>query len=207
MNRTSGPDRNVRWSRRLAVLSVIIPLAAASAALSAGEQPSPSAPISLGDAARKLKASKGTASIAAIECTGPVGLYSLANNRYVSAELGHGGDDHAMLRARATVIDAWEQYDLCHDSTRGTFSFQARGNGRYVSAELGYGGGDHAMLRARATAIDEWERFIIIDHGSYINIKSAANDRLVSAELGYRSRDYAMLRARATADGPWERFA
>jgi hypothetical protein len=207
MNRTSRPDRKLRWSRRLAVASaVMIPVAVASAALSAEEQPAPSAPISLGDAARKLKAPKGDASIAAVECTGPVGLYSLANNRYVSAELGYGGGDHAMLRARATVLAPWEEYDLCYDNTRGTFSFHARGNDRYVSAELGYGGGDHAMLRARATVVDAWERFHIIDHGSYINIKSAANDRLVSAELGYRGDDYAMLRARATEDGPWERF-
>ena len=158
MNRTSRPDGNMRWSRRLVVVSaVMIPLAAASAALSAEEQPAPSAPTSLGDAARKLKAPKGDASIAAVECTGPVGLYSLANNRYVSAELGYGGGDHAMLRARATVIDAWERF---HIIDHGSYiNIKSAANDRLVSAELGYRGADYAMLRARATEDGPWERF------------------------------------------------
>jgi hypothetical protein len=39
-------------------------------------------------------------------------VYSTANSRYVSAELGYTGGDQGMLRARATEIGPWEQYVL-----------------------------------------------------------------------------------------------
>jgi hypothetical protein len=39
-------------------------------------------------------------------------LQSVANGRYVSAELSWGGDRNGLLRARATAIGPWERYNL-----------------------------------------------------------------------------------------------
>jgi hypothetical protein len=50
-------------------------------------------------------------SAAALSCDGPVFITSLANGRIVSAELGYGGGDNGMLRARATAIGPWEQFE------------------------------------------------------------------------------------------------
>ncbi len=62
-------------------------------------------------------------------------ITSNANGGIVSAELGYGGNDYGMLRARALA------------------------NYEYVSAELGYGSGDYAMLRARSLDRGAWESF------------------------------------------------
>jgi hypothetical protein len=127
-------------------------------------------------------------------------LYSEANHRYVSAELGYSGSDYAMLRARATSIGPWERFEICYTTTYGThFSFRSLANGLWVSAELGYGGSLYGMLRARAGSIGSWEKF----YGGN-EIQSEANWKWVSAELGYGGGYYAMLRARADSVGPWE---
>jgi hypothetical protein len=45
---------------------------------------------------------------------GGQGAYTLfqsaANGKYVAAEVGYGGDDHGMLRARSASYDAWELF-------------------------------------------------------------------------------------------------
>jgi hypothetical protein len=43
-------------------------------------------------------------------CIANATIFSLANNLYVSAELGYGGGDYAMLRARASAIGPWERF-------------------------------------------------------------------------------------------------
>jgi hypothetical protein len=137
----------------------------------------------------------------------PATFRSRANGRYVSAELGYGGGNYAMLRARARAIGPWERYDL-RQTGAGAWSIRSRANGRYVSAELGYGGGNYAMLRARATAIGPWERYDLYRNnrtGAW-SIRSRANGRYVSAELGYGGGSNATLRARAGGVGPWEQF-
>jgi hypothetical protein len=91
----------------------------------------------------------------------PATFRSRANGRYVSAELGYGGGNYAMLRARARAIGPWERYDLYRNNRTGAWSIRSRANGRYVSAELGYGGGSNATLRARAGGVGPWEQFNI----------------------------------------------
>ncbi|WP_283136608.1 fascin domain-containing protein [Rhizohabitans arisaemae] len=138
-------------------------------------------------------------------CVPDIALTSLANGRFVSAELGYTGADEGMLRARAGQKGTWERFTICFDGVNSTIRSQA--NGRYVSAELSYGGADNGMLRARATVVGSWERFSFESCGDRCTvIRSTANGRLVSAELRYAGADYAMLRARATAVGEWERF-
>jgi Putative metal-binding motif len=86
------------------------------------------------------------------------------NGRYVTAELGYGGTDNAMLRARATVIAEWERFTFEQSSQTGDFvrgTLKSAANGRLVTAELGHAE-DNArwgMLRARATVKDRWEQF------------------------------------------------
>lgn len=61
----------------------------------------------------------GTAKPAhAVSCYGGW-LRSDANGRYVSTELGYGGVDHAMLRARGDHYGAWEQFSNSGPSLTG----------------------------------------------------------------------------------------
>jgi hypothetical protein len=137
----------------------------------------------------------------AVDCH-DIALYSEANHRYVSAELGYTGSDYGMLRARATSIGPWERFEICYASASNfNFSLRSLANGRWVSAELGYTGSRYAMLRARAGSIGPWERF---NAGN--ELQSNANHRWVSTELGYTGSLYGMLRARAGSIGPWENW-
>jgi len=101
-----------------------------------------------------------------LQCVnGPAELYaikSLANNKYVSAELGWKGNSYGLLRARATSIGAWEQFHI--DSNNGQTNrvhIQSHANGLWVSAEFGWTGNSYADLRARATSIGQWETFMM----------------------------------------------
>jgi len=85
-------------------------------------------------------------------------IRSVANGRYVSAELGWSGNSYGLLRARATRVGAWERFRI--PPTAGT-TIQSTANGRYVSAEVGWTGSSYGSLRARATATGPWEYFSI----------------------------------------------
>ncbi|WP_433268801.1 fascin domain-containing protein [Actinosynnema sp. CS-041913] len=135
-------------------------------------------------------------------------FYSAASKRYVSAEMGYQGGDHAMLRARADKVGPWEQFSLYYSDGAKAWAIRSNHNDLYVSAELGYGGGDYGMLRARAKAIGPWEKYDLLYNSAEKRhaLRSQANDRYVSVEMGYQGGDHAMLRARATELGPWEKF-
>lgn len=79
-------------------------------------------------------------------------LRSLANWRYVSAELAYTGSRYAMLRARASSYDSWEIFN-------GASGWRSKANWKLVSAELGNTGGYYGMLRARASTAGPWEAF------------------------------------------------
>jgi len=145
----------------------------------------------------------------AVRCWDGISIWSYGNGRFVSTEVGYGGGYNGMLRARATVVDAWERYGVCRDSSTGLTYFWSDENGRLVSAELGYGGIDYGMLRARATVGDTWEQYYTsAEPGEgYTYFYAYGNGRYVSAELGYDGDRYGMLRARATAVSSWEWFS
>jgi uncharacterized protein (UPF0548 family) len=101
---------------------------------------------------------------------GQVAIRSTANNRYVSAELEYTDDYiahlYGLLRARATVIDAWERF-IIRDVAGGGILLQNSANGRYAAAEFDYSDGFFGMLRARTGVPDtfndwSWERFDIV---------------------------------------------
>ncbi len=101
-----------------------------------------------------------------LQCVnGPGEIYaikSLANNLYVSAELGWTGNSYGLLRARAASIGPWEQFHI--DSGLGTTNrvhIQSQANGLWVSAEFGWTGNSYADLRARASSIGQWETFMM----------------------------------------------
>jgi hypothetical protein len=79
-------------------------------------------------------------------------IRSLANGKWVSAELGYPGGDYAMLRARASSIGPWETFN-------GANGLRNVANWKFVTAELQYTGGDYAMLRARSSTLGSWEQF------------------------------------------------
>ncbi len=86
-------------------------------------------------------------------------IQSLANGLFVSTEIGYTGNEYGMLRARASAIGAWEQYQLVSVESSGFWAIKSLANGLYVSAELGYAGIEQAMLRARAYSVGAWEQY------------------------------------------------
>ncbi len=137
-----------------------------------------------------------------------VTIRSLANGKYVSAELGYTGGAYGILRARASAVGGWEKFRVSGDCQSSTgCGILSLANSRYVSAELSYSGAWNGVLRARAGSIGGWERFRVSgDCASSCAIRSAANSKWVSAELNYTGSGSAMLRARASSVGGWERF-
>ncbi len=89
---------------------------------------------------------------------GHFAIKSLANGKYVTAELGYPTTDprYGMLRARATTVGKWEKFD-------GVLGFgcsiKSVGNGKLVSAEITNSGSSYGMLRARAATQGVWEVF------------------------------------------------
>lgn len=134
-----------------------------------------------------------------------VSIRSIANGRYVSAELGYTGDDYGMLRARAYQVGDWEQFDLIAIDEE-TFALRSHGNGKYVSAELGYTDYKFGMPRARADEVHDWEKFHLETSGSQFALRLPIGANYVSAELGYTDANYGMLRARADQASDWEQF-
>jgi hypothetical protein len=88
-------------------------------------------------------------------------IQSLANGRFVSAELSYSGAYYGMLRARASTVGGWEQFQLI-PLGESWFWLKNLGNGLLVSAELAYTGSDYGMLRARTDPngfVGGWEQF------------------------------------------------
>jgi hypothetical protein len=85
-------------------------------------------------------------------------IRSVANGRYVSAELGWTGSSYGLLRARATTIGPWERFRI---PATALTTIRSTANGRYVTAEVGWTGSSYGSLRARATAVGDWEYFVV----------------------------------------------
>jgi len=135
-----------------------------------------------------------------------VSIRSLAANRFVTAELGYGGADYGMLRARATAIASWEMFTLVGDCSRAC-ALRSDANGRFVTAELGYQGYAWGETRARSGVAQAWEQFRFdgnCDTGCAI--VSLANGRYLTTELGYTGNGQNMLRARATQALGWGQY-
>jgi hypothetical protein len=149
--------------------------------------------------------------------------------KYVSTEIGYGGTDKGMLRARAGAIGPWEKYQIWERDwadfwETSEFAIMSQANGRFVSTEIGYSGGGAAMLRARnlrVAGIGPWEKYIL-PGGSGIGpwdrrnpvsntfFTAEANGLAVAAEDGSNYWGYmqGILRARTSTAwlGGWERF-
>jgi hypothetical protein len=142
--------------------------------------------------------------------TGQVGycydgwLQSVANGKYVAAELNYTGAGYAELRARSSSVGPWERFEFCFGigGVLAAVAIRSLANGNWVSAELQYTGALYGMLRARADRVGPWETFAAINGG----LRNQTNLKFVSAELQYTGLRYGMLRARANSRGPWEEF-
>jgi hypothetical protein len=155
--------------RRLAIASVIATVLGALVAPALAKAPTPGTgaplvfPARVGSSNRlppglypaKALAS-GKASVHGLNCYPVEGFKSLANDRYVAAELGYGvrypkQNGYAMLRARATHVGPWEEFQFCNvpDNPR-LWAIFSHANDKWVAAEFGYPQPDKGMLRARA---------------------------------------------------------
>jgi hypothetical protein len=130
-------------------------------------------------------------------------LQSVANGKYVAAELNYTGAGYGELRARSSSVGSWERFEFCWNVNNNPLelAIRSRANGKWVSAELQYTGPLYGMLRARANGIGPWETF-----NGGLGLRNKANWKFVSAELQYTGLRYGMLRARADQYGPWEQF-
>jgi hypothetical protein len=127
---------------------------------------------------------------------------------YVSAEFGWDGHGGAMLRARATAIGPWEQFEQC--SYGNYWVFEAAGADpqiKFVSTEKDYQSGDYGMLRARADDVGTWEQYSLIQvRNGVFALKARANDKYVTVERQYVGDRFGMLRARSDSIDTWQEF-
>lgn len=183
-------------------------VAAASGTLYPAHPPAAGTAVARADSPFSL-ALAPVATPASEECYGGQGWYnSQGNGKYVSAELGYTGMDKNMLRARASSVGLWEDFQFCYEGD-GHWAIWSNATGAYTSTEMGYTGSDQYMLRARSSSYGAWEKYnidCITGGGQTFYVQSVASGKWVAAELGYLGPLYAMLRARtATGNiGPWE---
>jgi hypothetical protein len=86
-------------------------------------------------------------------------IRSVANGKYVTAEISWTGSREGLLRARADAIGPWERFRIGY-GTVGTPIYSLAAN-RYVTAEVNWTGTSQGSLRARVTAVNDWEWFNI----------------------------------------------
>jgi hypothetical protein len=153
-----------------------------------------------------------------------VPIRSVANGKYVTAQLDYTDNQYGMLRARSDTIGPWEQFNLCriYDKINdfNTLFIRSVANGKYVStsgctvdwSRTGDEQCPNLMLRASADApsMVSWDpnstiEFYLVPFGDGYAIRSA-NALYVSTEIGFTTDYYAMLRARSTGYGPSEQF-
>ena len=145
--------------------------------------------------------------VAAAPCWRDVTIKSVANGRYVSAEIGRDGGDYGMLRARAATPGKWEKFVVCRDTGSGVTRIRAQANNDFVSAELDYAGARYGMLRAQAEKVGGWERFYSNSApGGQFSFYARDTRRWVAAETTFQGDLYGVLRARATTVGAEETF-
>ena len=137
-------------------------------------------------------------------------IRSVANSRFLSAELSYSGASYGMLRARSTSVGGWEQFRFVGDcgSSAGC-AIQSVASGLYVSAELNYSGAWNGVLRARSSSVGTWERFRFYGDCWSTNgcaILSVANGLYVTSELNYTGAEVGMIRAARTSAQGWEMF-
>jgi hypothetical protein len=153
---------------------------------------------------RDVAAATGAADV---PCWRDLTIKSTANGRYVSAEIGWNGGDHAALRARAAAPGKWEKFLVCRDAGTGVTKIRAQANNEFVSAELDYAGARYGMLRAQAEKVGGWERFYSNSApGGQFSFYTKDTKRWVAAETGFTGRLYGVLRARATSVSAEETF-
>ncbi|MFE7114855.1 endonuclease/exonuclease/phosphatase family protein [Streptomyces sp. NPDC057654] len=134
-------------------------------------------------------------------------LQSVANGKYISAEIHDSGSDYGKLRARSDSAGSWERFTLHSDDGGKTVSLRSEANGDYVSTEIEDQGNHSGMLRARGTHLGSWERFVLnrAADGTY-TLRSQATGKYVSTEVNATGGDAGLLRARSATAGSWERF-
>ncbi len=148
------------------------------------------------------------------ECGGEGWIESEWNHRYVTAELGWEGGSEAgegwwgMLRARATEVGPWEEWQMCYNSHNGKYSLFSDANHRWVSTEISDNGNEYGMLRARSYSVGAWEEYTLDAFSDVFAFKANANGLWVTTEeWGSPPPVYNwMLRARASEIGEWQVF-
>lgn len=146
---------------------------------------------------RDVAADAGTPDV---PCWHDITIRSVANGRYVSAEIGWGAGDYGALRARAVAPGKWERFIVCRDARSGVTKLRAQANNEFVSAELDNAGARYGMLRAQAEKAGGWERYYSNSApGGQFSFYARDNRRWVSAEVTFRGDLRGVLRARATS--------
>jgi hypothetical protein len=136
-------------------------------------------------------------------------IQSLANNRYVTADIGRVKNS-GILKATATSVHHWERFLILGDCrSPGGCAVKSMANGRYVAADLERSDTEYGTLRARSTEPRSWERIALRgdcadDHGCAIEF--LANHLHVTPDLARPTETYGRLRAVTKTIKSWERF-
>jgi hypothetical protein len=94
-----------RSMQSAATLTLTIGLVTIVGGVSSAANAAAETPASLAHAA-----TQGAQSPASTDCQHNIAITSLANGKFVSAELGYTGGNYAMLRARAATPESWETF-------------------------------------------------------------------------------------------------
>lgn len=133
-------------------------------------------------------------------------IQSLANNEYVTADLGHSG----ILKATAATVDRWERFLVLGDcrSFEGCV-VKSLANGKYVTAELERADTKYGALRAGSTEPRSWERITLYDDCASDRgcaIRFLANHRYVTPDITPEADTYGLLRVVTRSVNSWEKF-
>jgi hypothetical protein len=145
-----------------------------------------------------------------VSCLGTrYAIQSVATGDYVTVDL----QDYNILKARAAVIDEWEDFRICTTPPNwpSYLFLWSVAAGKYVVAQFNYLTGAFGQLRAGSSVPAEWEK---MTRGQYTwgwtmgfvhspHDYSSGPQYLVAGEFHYSQNSYGMLRAR-TVPTSWD---
>jgi hypothetical protein len=89
-----------------------------------------------------------------------------ANAQFVTAEFDYSGSNDGMMRARSSVVDVWQRFDLEQVFNPGypnevTYALRSTWTGMYATTEVNYTGTRQGMMRVRPNSnyVDVWQIF------------------------------------------------
>ena len=141
-------------------------------------------------------------------CGSPGYIRSSASGLFVTDEVSAPGNFRYMLRARSSVVEAWQYFQICYLSQHTGIAVYSDANKLWVTSELSYPytGIWYGMLRARSTVVEAWQEFSTVGGASDFGWIGANGDWVTAEVGGYPPEESGLLRARSSVFGPWQEW-